>query len=166
MAHSLILGQTESGKTTLAKRLSKILHESGEPVIVLDPLNDPGWFAGYKTSDPEQFLQAFWKSRGCHAFIDEAGDMVGRFDDTMRKTATRGRHWGHSCYYLSQRGAMVDTTVRAQCRHLFLFTSSIDDCKILAKEFNKPELLQAVDLPQGHYFHAARFQPLQRGKLW
>lgn len=166
MAHSLILGQTESGKTTLARELSRILHESGEPVIVLDPLNDPRWHGQFRTADVEQFLRVFWASRGCYAFIDESGDVVGQYDDTMRETATRGRHWGHSCFYISQRGATLNTTVRAQCRHLFLFTSAVDDCKVLAREFNQPELLTANNLPQGHYFHAARFAPLKRGKLW
>lgn len=169
MAHSLILGQTESGKTTLAKRLASALHARGEHILILDPLNDPEWPSGdrtFRTHDPEVFLAVLWKSRQCHAFIDEAGDMVGRFDETMRKTATSGRHWGHSCYYISQRGAMVDTTVRAQCRHLFLFASSAKDCKVLAEEYNAPELIQVVDFPAGRYFHKARFQPLQTGELW
>lgn len=166
MAHSLILGQTESGKSTLAKKLAAILKSKGEPVLVLDPLNDPEWAADFKTTNPDQFLQVFWKSRECHVFIDEAGDMVGRFDETMRETATSGRHWGHSCYFISQRGAMVSTTVRAQCRHVFLFASSFDDCKILAKEFNAPELVKAVDFPAGRYFHKARFEPLKMGELW
>jgi hypothetical protein len=165
MAHSLIVGMTESGKTTLARDLSKILTDAGEPVIVLDPMNDPRWSCGFRTHDSEKFLEVFWSSRGCHAFIDEAGDMVGKYDELMRQTATKGRHWGHSCYYLSQRGAMLSVTVRAQCRHLFLFTSPLDDCKALAKDFNQPELLKANDLPQGHFYHAARFAPLQRGKL-
>lgn len=169
MAHSLILGQTESGKTTLAKRLAHLMHKQGENIIVLDPINDPEWPTGdrtFRTHDPEQFLQVFWQSRQCHVFVDEAGDMVGRFDETMQKTATSGRHWGHSCYYISQRGAMVSITVRTQCRHLFLFSSGIKDCKILADEYNCPQLLQAVDFPAGRYFHKAKFKPVEMGDLW
>lgn len=165
MSHSLIVGMSESGKTTLGKRLSHTLHSAGESVIVLDPMNDPGWSAGFKTADPEQFLHVFWASQSCHAFIDEAGDVVGKYDELMRQTATKGRHWGHSCYYITQRGAMLSVTVRAQCRHLFLFTSPIDDCKALSKDFNKPELLQASTLPQFEFFHVSRYGPLQRGKV-
>jgi energy-coupling factor transporter ATP-binding protein EcfA2 len=166
VAHSLILGQTESGKTTLAKRLAAIHHASGEPVIVLDPFNDPEWKCSWRTTDVDQFLAVYWKNRGMHAFIDEGADTVGRFDDAMRRTATAGRHWGHSNYYISQRGASLNTTVRAQCRHLFLFASTYDDCKVMAKEFNAPDLIKAADFPAGRYFHKARFAPLEMGELW
>lgn len=166
MSHGLFLGQTESGKTTLARQLSHKVKAQGHSVLVLDELCDPGWAADFQTADPEKFLEVFWANRSCYVFIDEAGDAVGRYDETMRKTATRGRHWGHSCFYLSQRGATLDTTVRAQCRHLFLFTSSADDCKILAREFNCPELIQATSLPQGAYLHKSKFGPLVRGKVF
>lgn len=166
MAHSLILGMTESGKTTFAKQLSRSLHEQKKNVIVLDPMNDPDWGGGYRTANPDEFLKVFWSNQQCYAFIDESGDVVGQYDVLMRQTATKGRHWGHSCFYLSQRGAMLSTTVRAQCRHLFLFCSAADDCKVLAREFNQPELLTANNLPQGEYFHVARFGKLERGKLW
>lgn len=166
MAHSLIVGMTESGKTTLAKRLSHSLHAQGKNVIVLDPLNDPEWGGGFRTSDPNQFLECYWANKQLYAFIDESGDVVGQYDVLMQKTATRGRHWGHSNFYLTQRGAMLSPTVRGQCRHLFMFTSPLDDCKLYAKEFNKPELIQGANLPQGHYFHVARFGALERGQLW
>lgn len=167
MAHSLILGQTESGKTTLAKQLARHFREvRRKGVIVLDPMNDPEWPADFRTSDPRKFLDVFWANRELYAFIDESGKMVGRYDSEMEETATVGRHWGHSCLYLSQRGAQLNATVRAQCRHLFLFTMAKDDCKILANEYNSPELLTATALPQGHFMHKARFGELQRGKLW
>lgn len=166
MAHSLILGQTESGKTTLAKQLASYFHAQGKSVIVLDPMNDPAWVCAFRTSDNMKFLEVFWANRSCYAFIDESGDAVGRYDDLMQQTATKGRHWGHSCFYLSQRGAQLNATVRAQCRHLFLFTSAVDDCKILAREFNSPELLTATALAQGHYMHKARFGQIERGKVF
>lgn len=157
---------TESGKTTFAKQLCQRLSAQKEPTGVLDPLCDPAWGAQYQTSDPDEFLRVFWASKGGYWFIDEGGDVAGQYDDTMRKTATRGRHWGHSCFYLSQRGAMLNATIRAQCRHLFLFCSAADDCKILAREFNEPRLLTATNLPQGHYMHMAKFGTLEYGKMW
>lgn len=166
MAHSLILGQTESGKTTLAKQLSHVYKGGSQSVIVLDPMNDPGWAADFRTSDPAKFLEVFWANQKCHAFIDEAGKMVGRFDDLMEETATQGRHWGHACYFISQRGAQINPTVRAQCRHIFLFNMHLDDCKVIAKDFNKPELLTANTLPQGEFFHATRFGACERGKVF
>lgn len=167
MAHSLIVGMSESGKTTLARQLSHILHSSGHKVLVLDEMNDPGWAADYITDDNDLFLEAFWANRECFVFIDEAANSVGRYDDAMRQTATQGRHWGHSCFYISQRGSGVNATVRGQCRHLYLFSSPIEDCKIYAREFNRTELLEAAQLPQGEYFHVKRFKPeIQRGRVF
>ncbi len=166
MAHSLILGMTESGKTTLAKKLARDYKAKGIGVLVLDPMGDPEWCADFQTSDSEQFLEVLWSSRKCAVFIDEAGESVGQFDKVMQRTATKGRHWGHSCHYLSQRGAQIARTVRDQCSHLFLFTTALDDSKIHANEWNKPDLKSANVLPQGHFFHATRFGTLERGKLW
>lgn len=166
MAHSLILGMTESGKTTLAKKLAASYRAAGVSVLVLDPLCDPEWGADFQTSDPDEFLEVYWASRSCAVFIDEAGESVGRFDKTMEKTATRGRHWGHSNHYLSQRGAQISRTVRDQCSHIFLFTTALDDSKIHANEWNKPELKTCNALPQGAYFHATRFGKLERGNVF
>jgi hypothetical protein len=157
---------TESGKTTLAKALAREYKARGFGVIVLDPLADPAWNCDFRTHEVGAFLKAFYASRACMAFIDESGDAIGHYDDVMIRTATRGRHWGHSCHYLTQRGALLSPTVRDQCSHLFLFTSGHRDCKTHSDEWNQPELLEARNLPRGHYFHATRYGFLERGKLW
>jgi len=166
MAHVLILGMTLSGKTSLAKRLAPVYRAQGIKVGVLDPLGDPEWRADFQTSDPDVFLRAFWESRQCAWFIDESGDAVGKYDDAMIRTATRGRHWGHRLHYLTQRGAQLSRTVRDQCSSLFLFTTSLKDAKLHAEEWNKDDLARANTLAQGEYFSTGRFTPLQRGKLW
>lgn len=179
VAHSLILGMTESGKTTCAKRMALYLHARGFGIVILDPMSDPGWrpqsktngkelVAGFfQTSNPDEFLDVVWKSRACHCFIDEAGENVGQYDTAMIRTATKGRHWGHSMYYLSQRGTLIARTVRDQCSHLFLFNTALEDCKIHANEWNQPELkLAGPQLAKGNFFHATRFGQLQRGSLF
>ena len=165
MSHALILGMTESGKTTLAKRMAAEYKARGIGVIVLDPLKDPGWNADHITANGEEFLDVFWNSRSCAVFIDESGDAVGKYDLAMQRTATRGRHWGHSVHYLTQRGSMISRTVRDQCGKLFLFNNALEDCKIHAREWNKPGLLEASAFPPGHYFYTGRFSDLKRCKL-
>lgn len=164
MAHSLILGMTESGKTTLAKRLAEKYRAQGFSILVLDPMNDPGWPADYRTSDPDEFLRVFWNSRKCMVFIDESGDAIGRYNKPMERTATRGRHWGHSCHYLTQRGAQISQTVRDQCSHLFLFASSLKDRKLHAEEWNAPKLVEPLN--QGEFFHCTRFSAPKKGKVF
>lgn len=166
MAHSLILGMTESGKTTFAKRSAAAYQARGIKTIVLDPLKDPAWNADFQTSNPEDFLDKVWSSRCCAVFIDEAGDSVGRFDAAMVKTATRGRHWGHNLHYISQRGTMLARTVRDQCSNLILFCTALEDCKIHAREWNNPQLLQGAALPQGSYMAVTRFGALKKYSLF
>lgn len=176
MAHVLILGTTESGKTTCGKRLAHKWAASQVNVLVLDPLNDPGWipdtqndeslYKVFQTSDPEQFLAVFWESRRCAVFIDEAGEAVGKYNVVMQETATRGRHWGHSVHFLTQRGTQVALTVRDQCTRLFLFRSGPKDCKTHAEEWGQEELLNAVHLPKGCYYYVTRFGEIKRGSLF
>lgn len=176
MAHVLLLGTTESGKTTCGKRLAKRWIDQGVNVLVLDPLNDPGWKDGYvetedgpqifQTSDADQFMEAFWASRSCAVFIDEAGDSVGKYDTVMQRTATKGRHWGHSVHFLTQRGTQIAVTVRDQCTRMFLFRTGPKDSKTHAEEWGQPELLNAVHLPKGCYYYVTRFGELSRGSLF
>jgi hypothetical protein len=157
---------TESGKTTLAKRLAARYKSNDVPVVVLDSLNDPEWICDFQTTDPDEFLRVFWSSKRCVCFIDEAGDAVGRYNTVMQKTATRGRHWGHSVHYISQRGVQIAPTVRDQCGHIFLLTSSLADSKVHANEWNQPQLLKANALRKGNYFHATRFGECSMGSLF
>lgn len=162
MSHSLILGMTESGKTTLAKILARNAKLRGRKVIVLDPTHET-WEADFQTADNDDFLQIFWSPEwlSCDAFIDESGDAIGQYDKIMFRTATVGRKQGHNCYYISQRGAQLSPTVRGQCSNLFLFAMAAEDCKVLANNWNRPELANAWELPQGSCYFAPRFGDLQ-----
>lgn len=166
MPHSLILGMTESGKTTLAKKVAAEYKRQGIGVLVLDPLCDPEWDADYQTSDPDEFLDTIWDSRQCAVFIDEAGESAGRYDKAMIQTATKGRHWGHNMHYLSQRGALISTTIRGQCSQLFLFLSGKNDGKIHAEEWAFDELKECTKLKRGEFMHCSRGGILTRNKVF
>jgi hypothetical protein len=166
MAHVLILGTSESGKTTLAKMLARRYKAQGMGVLVLDPLMDPQWHADFMTADETLFLERFWASRNCFAFMDEGGDSVGRFNTAMAKTATRGRHWGHSCHYITQRATQLAPIVRDQCRHLFAFALSRKDGETLAADFLCDDLLNVHALGQGDYIHVERFGGVKRGNVF
>lgn len=148
---------TESGKTTKARQLAANYRRQGIGVIVLDPLRDPAWQADFITDDQEEFLDVFWRSRSCAAFLDEGGESVGRYDLAMQKTATRGRHCGHSCHYIAQKATQLAPIVRDQCSYLYLYTSGLTSCKMLAEEFNKPEILNGTQLQRFSYFFVSRF---------
>lgn len=157
---------TESGKSTLAKHLARQFKAREIGVIVLDPLASSDWHADFVTKDSDEFLRVFWASESCAVFIDESGDAVGKYDLAMQQTATKGRHFGHSVHYITQRHAQLSATVRAQCSYLALFRSSLDDCKIHAKEWARPELCQAAEIRQGEYLFCGRFTPLQKCNIF
>jgi len=167
MAHVLILGQTLSGKSTLAKRLASEYKKAGLGVIVLDPVGDPEWLADFKTADPVEFFRVYNESRQCAVFVDESGEICEDYRHEITKTATRGRHRGHRNHYIAQRGTLILRTIRDQCSTIFLFNSGLEDCKVHAAEWNAPQLRdQGPFLKTGHYLYKQRMGPLQSGQLF
>ncbi len=164
--HCLILGMTSSGKTTLAKKLILQARDRGIMSIVLDPLCDPGFGGDYQTDDPAEFLKIVWNSRSCLIVVDEGSESIGRYESPIIKLATKGRHWGHKCVFLSQRAMQINKTVRDQCTDLALFTSSSSDGKLLSDEFNSPELRNCSSLAKGHYYYTSRFSNVKKFKLF
>lgn len=168
MSHVLIIGMTESGKTTLAKELNKRYRAQGTASIVLDPLNDPGWQAGedcFQTRDKKRFLEVVKNSRSCNVFVDEAGESVGQYATEMHWLGTRARHYGHSAHFICQRTVQVATTVRDQCKTLYLFNVSKKDSITLADEWNREIIKDSFKLGQGEFFIIRKFKPVQYGKM-
>lgn len=160
MAHSLIIGMSESGKTTLARGLCHYYKSQGRGTLVLDPLNDPRWRADYQTTNAEEFLEVMRRSKSCYCFIDEGGQMVGRYNVEMQWCATQARHWGHSCHFIAQGATQLAPIVRDMCSHLFLFCCAKRNGVLLAEDWNEPLLERCADIPQYGYFHASKFGPL------
>jgi len=156
MPHHLILGMTESGKSTHAKALARRFREQGVKTIVLDPTSDPNWRADYQTSNVNDFLAMFWRSTRCAVFIDEGAEVAGRYDTAMAVTATRGRHWGHNVHFVCQGATGLAPIIRGQCSRLSLFTMNGAAIKILEIEFNK-DLKAAANFQPGTYIYCSRF---------
>lgn len=166
MTHVLIAGMTESGKTTLGKTLAKAYRERGVPVMVLDPMNDPGWPEGSIIRDREMFLQRAKLVQQHAIFIDESGQEIGRYAREMQWLATQARHWGHKSHFICQRIQQLDTTIRGQCSSLYLFTVSRKDADLLAEEWAKEELRGAHTLDQGEFFFTTRYGEIRRERAF
>ena len=162
--HSLIVGMTESGKSTLGKALATELHSRGKPVMVLDILGS-AWDATYVTSNINEFMDVVKGVQSCYVFIDESGE-VGQLAEEFYWLATRSRHYGHSVTFITQRSLQLKPIIRAQCRQLSMFCSSKNDCKILHEDFNYPELLQGVNLHQGEYYLCQRFGKISKQRVF
>lgn len=157
--HSLIIGMTESGKTTLAKIIANQLSSQGKSVAVLDPVYDSAWpEKAFKADNPADFSQYLREHRSVYAFVDESGSVFNEGNDNSYQWfATTSRHYGHSAVFIAQRAIQVPKTMRDQCSRLFLFTSSRSDGKIHADEWNKPSLEECNALPQFHFYKVDRY---------
>jgi len=169
MGHAIIIGQTESGKTTLCKRLASWYKNHGVGVIVLDPMFDAGWPADWKTADPVEFLE-FVKDPErclqCALFVDEAGLSLDKYAVEYQWLTCQSRHHGHVTHIIAQRAQMVSANVRAQCSTCYAFNVNADDAKIYAREFNCAELMNAPGLAKGEFIKADRFNGAKRYRLW
>lgn len=123
---------------------------------------DPDWNADFITDDQDEFLEAVWQSRNCAVFVDEAGSAIGKYNRVMEELATKGRHWGHKCYFICQRAKQISTTIRAQCSDLAIFKQSYDDTKDLANEFVEPMINQAHTLGKGEFILVRDGLPAQK----
>ncbi len=169
MSHSLILGMTMSGKSTLARRMVKAYRQRGVRSLILDPLDDPAWKtagAARVMPDGDVYLDFVFRCRSCALFIDESGEAIGRYAGEMKKLATRSRHYGHNAHFISQRAADIDKTIRDQCNDLFVFRVSKKDAETLADEYGQELLLEASRLQQGEFIKCGRFTPPTRLKLF
>lgn len=150
--HTLVVGQTLSGKTWLCKQLCEILSKAGIPVGVFDPMGCPGdnaWpGASMVVYTKRDFLRSYWASSRCVWIIDEAADNLGESD---RPVMTKGRHLGHSNMILSQRAkGMLRPSLRNQCAAALICQQNDDDAAELAAQFIIPEIRTAAPaLKQG-----------------
>lgn len=164
--HSCIYGQTESGKSTLAKRLISRFQNAGYECIVFDPIKDATFNADFSTDNINEFIQRVFSSRECMIFIDESETYFKHKNPQLNKIVTMGRHWGHSVFLLAQRYTQIPPVVRMQASSISLFNSAYEDGKIHAAEWNAAELKKCVDLGRGEYFYKKRFEPLKKFKLF
>ena len=166
--HTLIIGGTESGKTTLAKRIVGAAKNEGLLSIVYDPLANTDWGAEYQTDNEELFLRCVWASRNCLIFCDEAGETVQRYNPDMAKIFTRGRHYGHSCFALAQKSTQINPLVRDQCGAVYLFGCGLPTAKTLAEECIEPELLRPAEngWVRGKYIYKRRFGECLEGAIF
>lgn len=164
--HSFINGVTASGKTHLAKSLAQTYLDADFGVLVLDPLNDPGWPCSRKFTDRDAFIALARKATGCVLFVDEAGITIGQYPPVeVEWLATQARHWGHRVYFVCQRAVQVKRTIRDQCSELYLFNVGRKDAEEWSENFNDDALRAAHTLPQYTFVHKRRFAPAELRKL-
>lgn len=162
----LIIGSSESGKSTLAKAFARELTKAKQTVIVMDYNNDPDWVCSYRTDDIDDFTSKVKGNRSCHLFIDEGGAVFREGHDTSNLwLATRIRHWGHNVTFISQMYTQIPMGIRTNCTRLYMFSSGLKHSMVMADEWNCRELMNANVLPKYHFYMVDRFGGFDSLKL-
>lgn len=167
----LIIGVSESGKSTLARQLLK---EAGAgvsiPYYVFDPIMSQWEGAEKITDDMDDYILSVENDpRPKIAVIDEAGDVLTVGNRHYHKVFTRWRHDAILPIAIAQRYKMIAPNVRVNATDLYLFETALPDCEALVTDFNCAELINASKFEAGEFFHLRREnnkKVLTRYKLW
>ena len=163
--HIGVNGMTMSGKSLALKSFIIRFRNQGIKSIVLDPLCDPEFDADFQTDNEIEFIDMVYASRKCLVIVDEAGE-AGKFNNAISKLATKGRHWGHTCVFASQKATQMNPLVRDQWGAIMMFTSGRKSGELMSEEFNCPDLKKCTELAKGEYMYKGRFTPMRRGSIF
>jgi hypothetical protein len=167
MGHVCIVGRTESGKSALAKQIGSAIRSGGDIVLAFNPLQERGYArrddydcvaADWETSDPDHFARKVGETLNTNPprlflIIDECHEYFpSRGNSPHMWIGTQGRHYGINMILISQRGALINPTVRGQCGRLNLFACSATDARFLSDEYGRAELLDAVNLDRKEFY--------------
>ena len=156
--HSLILGQSKSGKSLFAKQLAAVFQRCGVGVGVYDPLSYGigDWHAQFVTNNRREFLKRFFNTSGLVWIVDEARTALQPRDQVI---FTQGRHWGHSVIMIGQRCTMLNKTMREQCGLVVAFLQGKDDALDLAADFGDEALKETAGAARLNGLRSVRSYP-------
>jgi hypothetical protein len=170
--HTLYTGVTQSGKTTMARLISRQLAAQGQTGIVFDPMGTHtaggGW--GFKEihHDPYVFLERLEdpKLTKAHVFVDEAHKLLGHEMKENFWMMTEGRHFGLFMHILTQRPNKVHPDVRSQCERCYMFRLAQDDAAEIGKDYGHSGV-HKISLDKGDFllFNSGS-AAIQRGNVF
>lgn len=168
MPHYGILGQTESGKTTVVKALFSSYRKMGRKTAVCDPVGgtwrkDEVDFYFRNVAEMRDFLEN--EIQDVTFCIDDSGRALKQDRDSSEWCFTVSRHWGHSCYAIAHRATQIEPDCRDQFSGLWVFTLSSDDGKELSRAWHANPLRESFKLKQGEFMYVEKYGDVRRGFL-
>ena len=161
--HCMIIGQTMSGKTTLARKMiSEYIKRKREP-LVCDPIGSSGWDGCEMHNNVAAVIESAKQSRQRPIFVDEFGLCDPKEAQIL---ATTIRHWGHRTHFIGQRYIMMPPNIRNQCAYLYSFQISKKDSEEMAVEFVDDAFLNCVSLQAGEYVAKKRHGNLVKRRIF
>lgn len=164
--HTLILGQSFTGKSALAKQLGTSLRAKGQIVVAFNPTKEAGYTikdafdcqaAQFETDNPELFVAELRRlyAQGhpkIFLIIDEAHEFFTKNGGEYVWLGTKGRHYGFHIIAITQRAALINTTFRGQCSTFYIFRANRTDMEFIRDEFWHKDLTRdRLNLQNGAY---------------
>ena len=165
--HVGIFGPGQSGKTTLAKHLSRFYFETmGKRSLVLDPnMEDWGNHATvFSLEDEEKFWFKCWGVKSHAVFVEESADTIKR-DRELIPVFTRIRHQGHKLHVSGHDAMDLLPVMRRQLSTLYLFRQSDESAKVWVNQFTDKRIFFSCRLKQFEFLVCHLFGDVKRKKL-
>jgi hypothetical protein len=161
-----IFGASESGKTTLAKKISfHFFQVDKRPTLVLDCIAKSFWGAHATVfTNEELFWQEIFKRRDSLVIVDDASVTINR-DNELNGVFTTLRHQGHKLIVIGHSAGNLLPQMREQLQRIFLFLQNKDSVEKWSTVFPMQDLSSATTLQQYEFITTANYQPVQKFKL-
>jgi len=165
--HTLILGMSQSGKSTLAKIMACESIKRGRTVVVLDPIYDAEWsrigcVVFYSTEKFNRYIKDP-DNREMTVIVDEVGLAIAR-NKAMNHITTSARHRGHVTIVIGHERTDLSPVMRNNCGTLCLFVLSRESREMLAREWDCDAIL-SVKLNQGEFLYIQKFKGIKMGRI-
>jgi molybdopterin-guanine dinucleotide biosynthesis protein len=161
-----IFGASESGKTTLAKKISAHLWKREKrPTLVLDAVSVSNW-GGHATvfTKEEIFWRVIFQKTNSLVIVDDASVTINR-DNELNGVFTTLRHQGHKLIVIGHSAGNLLPQMREQLQRIFLFLQNRKSIEAWETVFPMQDLSAATQLQQYEFLTVANYSPPQKFKL-
>jgi hypothetical protein len=161
-----IFGPSESGKTTLAKKIAFHFYRTEKrESLVLDAIAKDYWGEHAKVFVNEtEFWEVIFKTRNCLVVVDDSSSTINR-DRDLNRVFTTLRHQGHKLLVIGHHASNLLPEMRDQLQRIFLFLQNADSVDKWQMVFPGADLSQATQLRQYEFLTVANYQPPLKVKL-
>lgn len=180
--HTLILGQSFTGKSAKAKQLGTQLRAQGQTVIAFNPMREHGYTikdaygclaAEFDANTPQKFMAELNRIHPrlppggkIYLIIDEAHKFFPHTQCETSWIGTEGRHHGLSVIAITQKATLVDPTFRSQCSVVYVFRAEFDDMEMIRKRYWQYNLKKEdLILAQGEYLRIHHSDGVTKGNI-